>query len=114
MPEAKHMPWSIGLERLDVPDLHAIKAIARGDASEDQQRRAMKVIIEQIASTYDMSFHPDNARATDFAEGKRHVGRVLVGIINFDIKKLNEAETRKDNGGRTERGRKRTGHTEQP
>jgi hypothetical protein len=109
------MPWSANLDMMAPADMHAIKAIARGNATEEQQRRAVKVIIEQIASTYDMSFHPENARATDFSEGKRHVGRMIVGIINCDVKKLNEAEARKDNNvGRNQSGRKRSGASEQP
>lgn len=90
-------PWSLKSKEIPAPDMHAIKAVALGNASAEQQRRAIKVIVEQIAGTYDMSFHPENARATDFSEGKRHVGRMIVGLINTDIKKLNEADKRKDN-----------------
>jgi hypothetical protein len=58
----------------------AIKALAAGNANEDQQKRALKWIVEQAAATYDMSYRPgeDGRRDTDFHEGRRFVGNQIV------------------------------------
>lgn len=76
-PEAWHpTPW-------EPADAWALKALAAGKANESQQRRALSFVIERLAGTYDVSFRPDSARATDFAEGKRFVGLQLVKLLNM-------------------------------
>lgn len=64
-------------------DAYAIQALAKGIAGEEQQKRALKCIIDEIAGAYEMTFDPESDRQTCFAEGRRHVGRVLVGIVNM-------------------------------
>ncbi len=76
----------------DLVDAYAIQALHRGDATPDQQKRALKCIAEEIAGAYRMSFDPDSARNTDFAEGSRHVGRTIANIIHADLAKLRQAE----------------------
>ena len=56
----------------------AIKALAAGNANQDQQRRALDWIVRVLCGTYDLSFRPDSERATAFAEGKRHVGLQII------------------------------------
>lgn len=62
------------------PETNAIKALAAGNANEDQQRRALNWIINTLCGTYDLSFRPggEGDRDTVFAEGKRFVGMQLV------------------------------------
>lgn len=71
-------------------DVAAIQALMTGTASDHQQQRALKWIIETACATYDLSFRPDNARATDFAEGKRHVGLQLVKLTKLNLAKLKD------------------------
>ena len=78
----------------DTADSYAIQAFLRGDANEAQMKRACKCIIHEICGTYDMTFDPDSVRQSDFNEGKRHVGRVLVGIANISLGTVQEAEKR--------------------
>lgn len=78
-------------------DAGAIQALARGDASEDQQRRALEWIINRACATYDMSFHPEGDRATCFAEGKRFVGNQIIKMM-----KINLAKMRSAHGGRAD------------
>lgn len=63
-------------------DIRAIRALAAGNASDTQQKRALDWIINSAAGYYDLSFRPgpDGARATDFAEGKRFVGSQIVKL----------------------------------
>lgn len=70
----------------DKPDIFAIKAVADGTASEDQQKRAIAWLINKAAMTYDVSFRSDadgGDRETAFAEGRRFVGLEIVKMINM-------------------------------
>ncbi len=66
-------------------DAYAIQAWSAGVATEDQQKRAFNCIVRELSGTYDMSFDPDSSRVSDFNEGKRHVGRALVNLINANL-----------------------------
>lgn len=79
-------PWHPA--HYEIPDAAAVQAVAQGRASEDQQRRAMKYLVERLCATYDLSYRPASSRDTDFAEGKRFVGLQLVKLINLNIAKL--------------------------
>jgi hypothetical protein len=78
-------------------DVMALKALARGEATPDQQRSAVAWMIGS-AGTYDLSFRSDvdgGDRETAFAEGKRFMGLQLVKLINMPEKlvaKLRETE----------------------
>ena len=79
-------PWSMDISKTDTADVAAIRAIAQGNADESQQKRFMRWLVEDAAGTYGMTFDPDSDRASAFAEGKRHVGRKVVGIVNADMR----------------------------
>ena len=66
----------------------AIRAVSAGTASEDQQRSAMKYIVETLCGTYDLEFRPggDGARESAFAGGRRFVGLQIVKLANFIIR----------------------------
>lgn len=71
-------PWVA--PTIEVADLFALQAVAKGVANEGQQRRAWGYIIRSLCETDRMTFWPggeDGRRATDFAEGKRWVGLQL-------------------------------------
>jgi len=72
----------------EVADAYAIQQVMAGTASSDAQRRAMDWIINHAASTYDMSFSPDNHSLTDFAEGRRFVGSQIVKLSKLDTRKM--------------------------
>jgi hypothetical protein len=81
------------------PDIHlrdvaAMKALQRGDASAEQQRHALKFIVERVCGTYEEQFCPgeDGRRATDYALGKRRVGLQLVSLLAADIKKFRDPD----------------------
>ena len=63
-------------------DVHALRAVASGQASEDQQKRAIKYIVEKVCGTYDCAFRPGDAdRETNLALGKQRVGQILVYLL---------------------------------
>lgn len=72
-------------------DVSAIQALARGDASPDQQKRALDYIIN-AAGTYDLSYRPDSERDTAFAEGRRSVGLNIVKLVHISLAALKQAK----------------------
>jgi hypothetical protein len=72
-------------------DVIAIKAVAAGEATPEQQVRALNAVILQVACVNEMSFCPEHkggSRETDFAEGKRFVGLQLQKLIRTPLRIL--------------------------
>ena len=67
-------------------DVGAMKALARGDASPDQQRRAINWIINNAAMTYQDTYAPPDS---DYYQGRRSVGLQIVKLINMPVDVLN-------------------------
>lgn len=87
----------------EVADASAIQALGAGTADAEQQRRALKWIIEKGAATYDISFQPggpDGARLTEFAEGRRFVGTQIVKLLKVSL----AAMARRKTGVESEQG----------
>lgn len=74
----------------DQADAFAIQALGRGEADVHMQMRAFNCIVKELCGTYEMSFDPDNPRMSDFNEGRRHIGRALVGIVNMPAEVLKQ------------------------
>lgn len=71
---------------------HAMKAMATGEATEHQQAEGIKILIEQVCRTYDLSYRPASTHDTAFAEGMRHVGTQLVRAINHRFANQEDTE----------------------
>lgn len=70
----------------ETQDAFAIKALANGDATPEQQKRALDWIIHNAGATYDVSYRSDRDggdRETSFAEGRRFVGLQIVKFVNM-------------------------------
>lgn len=81
-PEAWHPPeW-------ELPDAAAIQALTRGDATADQQRRAIEWIVNQACGTYQMQYRPGSARDTDFSLGRQFVGQQIVKMTKLNLSQL--------------------------
>jgi hypothetical protein len=78
-------------------DVSAIQALHRGDASPDQQKRALDYIIS-LAGTYDLSYRPDSDRDTTFAEGKRWVGLQIVKLVKLNLAAIRQAKSTQETG----------------
>lgn len=75
----------------EIADAAALQAVALGRASEEQQRRAYRYIVEAIAGTYDQSYRPTGVNSysdTVFAEGRRFVGLQMVKFAKLNLDKL--------------------------
>lgn len=81
-----HGPWLP--PAYELADAAALQAVANGSANPEQQKRALKWVIEQGAGTYDMSYRPgaeEGRRDTDFAEGRRFVGNQIVKLLKISL-----------------------------
>ncbi|MEN9903121.1 MAG: hypothetical protein RL651_1785 [Pseudomonadota bacterium] len=66
---------------LEVSEAAAVIAVAKGEATADQQILAFRTIAEKISNMHGFHFYPSSARDTDFALGKAQVGQLMVGIV---------------------------------
>lgn len=72
-------------------DVQALRAVNGGHATPEQQTRAMRWMISAFG-TYDTSFRrggPEADRDTNFAEGRRHAGQILVYMLKYAPAKTN-------------------------
>jgi hypothetical protein len=76
----------------ELADIAALKGLANGTASPDQQQRALKWIIENAAATYNLSYRPTD-RDTAFAEGRRFVGLQIVKALHLDLSLFRKNES---------------------
>ena len=77
------LPHKDPIERPDYTEaeVQAVRALRRGDATPDQQKRALEYMLRAFG-THDTSFRPGDPLATAFAEGKRFAGTTLVWMLN--------------------------------
>ena len=63
-------------------DVQALRAVANGYAEEEQQKRAIEFIVNNICGTYDCAFRPGGSdRETNLALGKQRAGQILVYLL---------------------------------
>lgn len=72
----------------EVADASALQALERGDASADQQRRALRWILKNAAIVQQVTFQPESDRATAFAEGRRFVGLKIAELLGASTRDL--------------------------
>lgn len=77
-----HIPASY-----EVADVAAFQALQRGDASAEQQQRALRWVIEQGAGAYEFHFYPSD-RETAFALGRGFVGQQVVKLLKLNLMSL--------------------------
>lgn len=79
----------------DTADASALQALERGEATAEQQIRAIKWWVNKCALTYDMSYRPGDPHDTSFAEGRRFCGLQAVKLLKVNIAALkNTGETK--------------------
>lgn len=81
----QHLVKALTYPDLKVAEISAIKAVAAGRATGEQQQRAWNTILEKLAGVYDLEMilgGDDGRRVTDIRSGKRMVGLNLMKIAN--------------------------------
>lgn len=66
----------------EIEDVDAVKAVAAGNASPGQQKRALDWIVHRVAMTYDETFVHGSSDTSAFLAGRRNVGLQVVKLIN--------------------------------
>lgn len=80
-----------GIPYHDIADVAAMQALARGEATPDQQKRALDWIIILAAQTY-RSQYRQNDRDHAFVAGRAFVGQTIVGVLKLNIATLKKRE----------------------
>jgi hypothetical protein len=96
-PVEVHVSPVVGPGLLNKADVLAIKMAAQGEASPEQQKRAIEAIIGRIACADELSFRADDhggTRETDFSEGKRYVGLQLRKLLSTPLEILTGEDRR--------------------
>lgn len=78
----------------DIPTVAAFKQMQHGKATPDQQKLALKWLVEIAADYYGISYRPgeDGRRDSDFAEGRRFVGQQIVKLLNLNTNNMKARE----------------------
>lgn len=69
-------------------DAAALQALERGQATPEQQVRALKWLVHTAANVYDLEFQVEGDRESHFAAGRRFVGLQIVKLCNLSLNKL--------------------------
>ena len=84
----------------DLPDAHALQALGRGEASKEQQLRALRWIVEGAAGTYEETFVPREGDTSSYLQGRRSVGLQIVKLLKVDLAALRQAAAAKNQPAR--------------
>ena len=79
----------------DLADAAAMQALERGEATAEQQKRALKWWVNRCCQTYDLSYRPNDTHDTAFAEGRRFCGLQTVKLLHINISALQRGEPKK-------------------
>lgn len=74
------LPKGFNLERA-----YDLQALSNGVATDEQQKRALKFIVENLCETYGETFDADNARLDSYNQGRRWVGLAIVQIVKLNL-----------------------------
>ena len=90
MAEAKEIE-GMALARWELADVEALQALNNGTAEEQQQKRALKWIIENACATYEWAFKDDD-RETTVSLGRQFAGQQIVGVLKLNLLDLRRNE----------------------
>ena len=72
----------------NLSQIQAMQAMHKGDASPEQQQKALKWILEDASKINDICFYAGDSNASAFAAGKRFVGMQILSLIDVNTAKL--------------------------
>jgi len=67
----------------EMEDIRAVQAVATGNASASEQKRALDWIVNTAAQTYEEPFVPDQDDVRSYVLGRRSVGLAIVKLIRL-------------------------------
>lgn len=90
----------IPVPKWEKADAYAIQALERGEATPDQQRRALAWIVNSACQTYDFCDKPESDRLSAIFDGRRFAGLQVVKLIKINLSLLKPKPEERDNGRR--------------
>ena len=81
----------------DVADAAAMQALVIGQASPEQQVRAIEWIVNEASGFNDISFHAEN-NMTAFCEGKRFVASQIRKLVNISLSAITKSTKPREQG----------------
>lgn len=76
----------------EVADVSALQAVERGEATPEQQKRALAWIINKACWTYESTFSPVREHDSSFAEGRRFAGLQIVKMLKLNAAALSRKQ----------------------
>lgn len=76
-------------------EAYAVRATAKGEATDEQQRLAMDWIIKKACATYDWPWRPGDQFETSVACGRQFVGQQIVKMINLNPEVLKDERNKR-------------------
>lgn len=80
-------PWAP--PKWEVADVFAMQALVQGEATPEQQKRALDWIINPACGTYDLDYRSDQ-RSHAFVSGRRFVGLEIVKLLRINTAKFRQ------------------------
>jgi len=78
-------------------EIQAIKALGSGEATEYQQKLALKVITSNYSRAHDLSYVPGSQDQSAFIAGRAFVGQRILRCLKIPIGKLIQEEAQDEN-----------------
>lgn len=87
---------------------YSLQALSTGTATPEQQKEAIKYIVEDLCAIYGVTFDADNARLDAHNQGRAYIGHAIVQITKLRLNEVSELLTKeKTNDGSTRAKRSR-------
>ena len=80
----------VALPRYTLADVEALHMLSQGTAEAEQQKRALRWIVEAAAATHQWGFYAGQ-RETDIALGRQFVGQQIIGLLKLNLSDLRRA-----------------------
>jgi hypothetical protein len=75
----QHPPWKA--VTASEPEAAAVRALAAGTATEDQQKRVLDFFMRRVCDIEGISYRPGDTHSTAFNEGRRFCGKQIINIL---------------------------------
>jgi len=78
--------------RVSAQAVRALRALEAGEAGPYEQQLALKTILDNFCSTYQVTFVPGEPDQTNFMEGRAFPGHRILHYLKLDPTQLKELE----------------------
>lgn len=72
----------------EIRGAYDVQAMANGNASPEQQKAALRFIVENLSGAYGLTFDAKSERQDCYNQGRRHVGLSIIQITKLNLEKV--------------------------